>query len=159
MTIRKGESYVVEGLTEFIRKLNVDNQALFERLPEDDQQKVIEEYNDIAEQEDDWGDPVDCIEDLPEWVFLEDWREFLRFKSDKKIIEHYLEQSDTEYVHLFDGCSVHRIVELYPVGWDDPIAGEYGLVDSVPEEAWQSDEYAVLRQDPQGAKVVPREVL
>jgi hypothetical protein len=113
MTIRRGEKYVVETLDQLMRRMDIGKRELFETLPEEDQQRILDKFNSLTEDE---HGKVTSIEELPDWVF-DDWREYLLFKSDRELIETYLEHDDGEYVHLLDGCSVQTVVKLFPPDW------------------------------------------
>jgi len=107
MTILTGESYTVESLKQFMNRLNVDYTEIAESLPEDEQQKILDAENEFRE---DAGRPtVDSLSEVDE----EELRESIEANFGMtETMKYVLESRDQDYTIMFDGVSLHRIVEI-----------------------------------------------
>lgn len=106
--ILEGEKYHVESFNQFMDRFGVSGEGLFRNLPEDDQDRIVDEFNDLAEEE--GYTTVSSIGDLPEWVF-DNWPEHVLWKSDNQLFIDYLEQKDEVFTHLRVGGN-HLVVHI-----------------------------------------------
>jgi len=114
MTIRSGDKFLVESVDQFQNFLDVGEEEICRSLPDDKQNALLENYNELAEKlKDDSVDApqVEAVGDLPEWA-VDDWYEYVDISPNNLIID-VLESRDKEYIHLYDG-TIHTIVELHP---------------------------------------------
>ncbi|SEO19315.1 hypothetical protein SAMN05216388_100977 [Halorientalis persicus] len=115
MTIRKGEKKLVESVDQFQNYLNVSEEEICKSLPDDKQETLLEEYNQLAKNlkhEAEETPEADTVDDLPDWAF-EEWYQLVEIGTNNLII-NVLESRDEEYIHLYDGI-IHTIVELHPM--------------------------------------------
>lgn len=104
MTIRAGDHYTVETLSQFRRRLGFGADEILVALSEDpDFERDI--LQDVA------GRGYESVDAIPE----EEAQEYLGAYniSTNRCIQAVLERDDREWIHLFDGY-VHDIVELHP---------------------------------------------
>jgi hypothetical protein len=104
MTIRAGDHYTVETLSQFRRRLEFDADEILVALSEDpDFDREI--LQDLA------GKGYENVGAIPE----EEAREYLGAYnvSHNRCIQAVLERDHREWIHLFDG-HVHNLVELHP---------------------------------------------
>lgn len=110
MTIRTGEPHVVETREQFMHDLNVTWLEIAQALPEEHRDRLVTNTNDRKQES------VTTVEDL----HPNDVEGYVDMQvSPNDVIEYVLEHRDREYTYLFDGVSVHRIVELDPVEADE----------------------------------------
>lgn len=108
MTIRTGDSYIVETLDQFRKRLNVSWTEIAESLSDSATEKLLQEAN-IGRQ-DQGLDKVESVADIHD----ENIEHFVREYFDiTEVILATLSARDREYVHIHE-LSTHRIVELTP---------------------------------------------
>lgn len=110
MTIRHGEKYVVESLTQFKNRLNVNTTEMIHALPEGAKQDLVEQENTIREDID-GADPI-TTDEIGE-VMVDTFNEFVIERGTNTIIQDVLEARDREYTHIYE-APIHRIIELHP---------------------------------------------
>jgi len=108
MTIRTGESYVVETLTQFKNRLHVNTNEIIDALRPELKQRIVKNQNEVREIE--GKDPI-TTEEIKQ-IHEDDLKEELSQIATYKIIIDVLEARDREYTHLYDSV-VHRIIELH----------------------------------------------
>lgn len=107
MTIVHGEKWIVEGIGQFMERLDVTGKEVMLSEPPDRRKDIVEEFNGIC---DDYNEePVESVSDLPEWVY-EEWHEWYQEDAHTAIV-NVLSRRRKKYVHLYDG-TVHTIVEI-----------------------------------------------
>jgi hypothetical protein len=110
MTIRHGNVTHVQSKRQFLERTDFSELDLIRG--EFDEDRLIEEYNELHAGEDYFDGPIDSLEEMHE----DDIDEYLSNVSLNRPIQTLLEEDNREWVHLYDG-TVHTIVELYPEDW------------------------------------------
>lgn len=107
MTIRHGESYVVETFSQFRDCLDVDWEEIAEALPAKSQEQLLEEENKLRDEH---GDPpVEDVKNVHKDVLVG----HIESRGTNTVIRDVLDARETEYTHVTD-VSIHRIIELHP---------------------------------------------
>lgn len=113
MTIRKGESHVINQFSGFRTQLNVSWSEVARALSSEQQQKAISIENELQSEND--GNLVDDVESVDHDIIQE---LALHSVGSDKMIQRILDARDGEYVHLYENPAadnlIHRIIELYP---------------------------------------------
>lgn len=110
MTIRHGESYVVESVSQFKERLSVDTPEIVDALPPEAKQEVVDRENEFRADIDE-ADPITT--DTIGEAHSDTVSNFLIDYGTNSVIIDVLEDRDREYTHIYDP-PVHRIIELTP---------------------------------------------
>lgn len=107
MTIRTGETFVIETLDQFLDRLNATVYEIVNALDSDIQREILTEEQEGTADE---YNP-ESITDIP----TEEVREHIEVREIdlNTIIQNTLEDRSREYTHVYDN-PVHRIIELQP---------------------------------------------
>ncbi|MDR5657630.1 hypothetical protein RH831_10620 [Halodesulfurarchaeum sp. HSR-GB] len=114
MTVRNGQNCVVSTFNQFRNKLQVSDREIAQALPNEKQQEMFHTYNNPPEEYGSEPDPVDSIEDLPDWAVVE-FLEHVRPINVTRTIREILTNRDQGYTYVwnrFHGQDLHTIVEL-----------------------------------------------
>jgi hypothetical protein len=109
MTIRTGNSYVVESFAQFRSRLDVSWTEVAQALDEDAQDDLLADAN--SQRADRGQARAESVTDLEDVEVME-WVEATGF-GDHLLIQEVLDAREREYTHILDDV-VHRIIELDP---------------------------------------------
>lgn len=110
MTIRTGDVYVVESLSQFKDLLAVHTAEIVDALPTTAKREIVDRENTFR-GDIDKAEPI-TVDTIGE-AHSDTVAQFLNEYGTNSIIIDVLEARDQEYVHIYDSPA-HRIVELQP---------------------------------------------